>query len=70
MGSRKVSGAMYREATIGGIVVRAGAVAIGMPAAGGPTAIDTIVAVYRWGEVVTPCGMGENAVLALERKRG
>ncbi|MDW8059477.1 MAG: cytidine deaminase [Thermomicrobium sp.] len=55
--SGAVFSAVHLEATVGRVAVCAEAVAIGMAVAAGDTAIETIVAVNRWGEVVPPCGM-------------
>ncbi|MBI3939058.1 MAG: hypothetical protein HY323_18955, partial [Betaproteobacteria bacterium] len=49
--------AVHLEAYVPRISVCAEAIAIGMAAAAGDTAIDTIVAVNRRGEVISPCGM-------------
>jgi cytidine deaminase len=55
--SGKVFRAVHLEAFVGRVAVCAEAVAIGMGAADGDTEIETIVAVNRAGEIVTPCGM-------------
>ena len=49
--------AVHLEANVGRIAVCAEAIAIGMAAADGDTNIDTVVAVDRSGEVISPCGM-------------
>lgn len=49
--------AVHLEAYVPRISVCAEAIAIGMAAAAGDTAIDIIVAVNRRGEVISPCGM-------------
>jgi len=61
--SGQVYAAVHLEAYIGRISVCAEAVALGMAAAAGETQIDTIVAVDRRGEVVSPCGMCRELVL-------
>ena len=53
----RVYAAVHLEAYVGRIAVCAEAIALGMAAAEGDTSIDTIVAVNRRGEVVSPCGM-------------
>jgi cytidine deaminase len=53
----KVFTAVHLEANVGRIAVCAEAVAIGMAASAGDTAIETIVAVDPLGRVVSPCGM-------------
>lgn len=65
--SGKVYSAVHLEAYIGRISVCAEAVALGMAAADGDTQIDTIVAVDRRGEVVSPCGMCRELVLDYSR---
>lgn len=55
--SGKVFSAVHLEAYVGRIAVCAEAIAIGMAAAAGDTEIETIVAVDRQGQVVSPCGM-------------
>ena len=55
--SGKIFSAVHLEANIGRIAVCAEAIAIGMAAAAEDTEIDTIVAVNRNGDVVSPCGM-------------
>jgi cytidine deaminase len=55
--SGRVFSAVHLEANVGRVAVCAEAVAIGMGAAEGDTAIEAIVAVNREGEVVAPCGM-------------
>ena len=52
-----VFSAVHLEAYVGRIAVCAEAIAIGMAASAGDTDIDTIVAVNRKGEIVSPCGM-------------
>lgn len=49
--------AVHLEANVGRISVCAEAITIGMAAADGDTDIDTIVAVDKSGDVVSPCGM-------------
>ena len=49
--------AVHLEATVGRIAVCAEAIALGMAAAAGDTDVETIVAVDRFGQVVSPCGM-------------
>ncbi|MGA0332703.1 MAG: cytidine deaminase [Kiritimatiellia bacterium] len=49
--------AVHLEANVGRVAVCAEAIAIGMAAAAGDTEIETIVAVNRNGDVVSPCGM-------------
>jgi len=65
--SGKIYSAVHLEAYIGRISVCAEAVALGMAAADGDTQIDTIVAVDRRGEVVSPCGMCRELVLDYSR---
>jgi cytidine deaminase len=48
---------VHLEAYVGRIAVCAEAVALGAAAVSGDTLIDTIVAVYKTGEIVSPCGM-------------
>lgn len=55
--SGQVFSAVHLEATVGRIAVCAEAVAIGMAATAGDTEIEMIVAVNRFGQVVSPCGM-------------
>jgi cytidine deaminase len=55
--SGRIFSAVNLDANVGRIAVCAEAVATGMGAAAGDTDIDTIVAVNRFGEVVSPCGM-------------
>lgn len=55
--------AVHLEATVGRIAVCAEAIAIGMAAAAGDTDIDTIVAVDRFGHVVSPCGMCRELIM-------
>lgn len=55
--SGRLFSAVHLEANVGRIAVCAEAVAIGMAASAGDTAIDTIVAVDPSGSVVAPCGM-------------
>ena len=55
--SGKIFSAVHLEANVGRIAVCAEAITIGMAAAAGDTEIDTIVAVNRNGDVVSPCGM-------------
>lgn len=49
--------AVHLEATVGRVAVCAEAIALGMAAADGDTAIDAIAAVSRDGTIVAPCGM-------------
>lgn len=55
--SGQVFSAVHLEATVGRIAVCAEAVAIGMAATAGDTEIEMLVAVNRFGQVVSPCGM-------------
>ena len=55
--SGRMFSAVHLEAYVGRIAVCTEAIAIGMGAAEGDTDIETIVAVNRRGEVVSPCGM-------------
>lgn len=55
--SGRVYRAVHLEANVGRIAVCAEAVAIGMAAADGDTDIQVIVAVDRYGDVLSPCGM-------------
>lgn len=55
--SGQLFSAVHLEATVGRIAVCAEAVAIGMAATAGDTEIEMIVAVNRFGQVVSPCGM-------------
>jgi cytidine deaminase len=55
--SGQIFSAVHLEAYVGRIAVCAEAIALGMAAATGDTAIDTIAAVNRRGEIVAPCGM-------------
>lgn len=55
--SGKIFSAVHLEAHVGRIAVCAEAIALGMAAAEGDTDIDTIVAVDRKGDIVSPCGM-------------
>jgi len=55
--SGQVFCAVHLETTVGRIAVCAEAVAIGMAATAGDTQIEMIVAVNRFGKVVSPCGM-------------
>jgi cytidine deaminase len=55
--SGKRFSAVHLEAYVGRIAVCAEAIAIGMAAVEGDTDIETIVAVDRRGQIVTPCGM-------------
>ncbi len=48
---------VHLEANVGRVAVCAEAVALGMAASEGDTDIETIVAVDRKGNVVSPCGM-------------
>jgi cytidine deaminase len=65
--SGQVFAAVHLEAYIGRIAVCAEAVALGMAAAAGDTKIDTVVAVDRRGEVVSPCGMCRELILDYSR---
>jgi cytidine deaminase len=55
--SGKIFSAVHLEAYVGRVAVCAEAIAIGMAAADGDTEIETIVAVDRQGQIVSPCGM-------------
>ncbi len=55
--SGQVFEGLHLEAYVGRIAVCAEAVAIGAAAVQGDTEIDTIVAVYKNEQVVSPCGM-------------
>ena len=55
--SGQVFEGLHLEAYIGRIAVCAEAVAIGSAAVAGDTEIETIVAVGKTGEIVSPCGM-------------
>jgi cytidine deaminase len=55
--SNRVFSAVHLEANVGRVAVCAEAIAIGVAAAAGDTEIETIVAVNRKGEIVSPCGM-------------
>jgi cytidine deaminase len=55
--SGRVFAAVHIEAYVGRIGVCAEAVAIGMAASAGDSAIERIVAVRHTGNVVSPCGM-------------
>jgi cytidine deaminase len=55
--SGRVFAAVHLEANVGRIAVCAEAIAIGMAAAVGDTELETIVAVDRQGNIVSPCGM-------------
>ncbi len=55
--SGQVFQGLHLEAYVGRIAVCAEAVAIGAAALAGNTDINTIVAVYKNGEIVAPCGM-------------
>jgi cytidine deaminase len=61
--SGRVYAAVHLEAYIGRTSICAEAVALGMAAADGDTKIETIVAVDRRGEVVSPCGMCRELLL-------
>jgi len=58
---RTKSGAIYRglhlEANVGRVAVCAEAVALANAAMAGDTEITTVVAIYKSGQVVSPCGM-------------
>lgn len=64
---RTTSGAIFPgvhlEATVGRIAVCAEAVALGNAAVAGDTAVETVVAVNRNGDVVSPCGMCRELIL-------
>ncbi|MBC5825368.1 MAG: cytidine deaminase [Candidatus Eremiobacteraeota bacterium] len=53
----KVFAAVHLEANVGRAAVCAEAIALGMAAAAGEAAIETIVAVVHDGSVVSPCGI-------------
>lgn len=55
--SGRVFAAVHVDAYVSRISVCAEAVAIGMAAAAGDAALETIVAVDRNGRIVSPCGM-------------
>lgn len=55
--SGKVFSAVHLEAYVGRVAVCAEAIVIGMAAAEGDIEIETIVAVDRYGQIVSPCGM-------------
>lgn len=55
--SGQVFTGVHLEANVGRIAVCAEAIAIGLAATTGDTDIETIVAVDRGGEVISPCGM-------------
>jgi cytidine deaminase len=55
--SGKIFSAVHLEAYVGRVAVCAEAIAIGMAAAKGDTEIETIVAVDRQEQVVSPCGI-------------
>ena len=55
--SGQVFSAVHLEAYVGRVAVCAEAIAIGMAAAAGDIEIETIVAVDRQGQVVSPCGI-------------
>jgi cytidine deaminase len=55
--SGKIFSAVHLEAYVGRVAVCAEAIAIGMAAAEGDTEIETIVAVDRQGQVMSPCGI-------------
>lgn len=55
--SGRVFEGLHLEAYVGRIAVCAEAVAIGSAAVAGNTDIETIVAVNKTGEIVSPCGM-------------
>jgi cytidine deaminase len=55
--SGRVFSAVNVGANVGRVAVCAEAVAIGMACAAGDSDIDTVVAVNRNGEIVSPCGM-------------
>lgn len=55
--SGQIYSAVHLEAYVGRVAVCAEAIAIGMAAAAGDTAIEAIVAVDRQGQIVSPCGM-------------
>ncbi|GAB5535235.1 MAG: cytidine deaminase [Rubricoccaceae bacterium] len=55
--------AVHLEAYVGRVAVCAEAIALGMAAAAGDTDIETVVAVRRSGDVVSPCGMCRELVL-------
>jgi cytidine deaminase len=55
--SGKIFAAVHLEAYVGRVAVCAEAIAIGMAAAEGDTDIETIVAVNRQGQIMSPCGM-------------
>ncbi len=55
--SGKVFSSVHLEAYVGRVAICAEAIAIGMAAAAGDTDIETIVAVNRNGQIVSPCGI-------------
>ncbi len=55
--SGRVFTAVHLEANVGRVAICAEAVAVGMAATEGDLDLDTIVAVDRQGNVVSPCGM-------------
>lgn len=55
--SGRVFTAVHLEANVGRVAICAEAVVVGMAAAEGELDLDTIVAVDRQGNVVSPCGM-------------
>jgi cytidine deaminase len=55
--SGEIFAAVHLEAYVGRVAVCAEAIAIGMAAAAGDTEIETIVAVNRQGQLMSPCGM-------------
>jgi cytidine deaminase len=55
--SGQIFAAVHLEANVGRIAVCAEAIALGMAAATGDTNVESIVAVDRNGNVVSPCGM-------------
>ena len=59
----RVFSAVHLEAHVGRVAVCAEAIAIGMGAAEGDTAIAEIVAVDSSGNVVSPCGMCRELIL-------
>ena len=55
--SGRVFSAVHLESNVGRVAVCAEAIALGMGAAEGDTAVERIVAVDHQGNVVAPCGM-------------
>jgi cytidine deaminase len=55
--SGRVFSAVNVGANVGRVAVCAEAIALGMACAAGDSDIDTVVAVNRNGEIVSPCGM-------------